>query len=230
MEGVYPTEIQESATLTLLESKGVLLGITCKHVVDRAKETGVELATVRGGIQRLPLESFWHPSPKLPWLGMTPDIAIIQLDPWFPERVGKIALRLTPGISLAKATHGVAVGYPEKIKSRISDAGGYYVASPCVHLLAENSATSEAETFVLFSELPEAPVVTELSGLSGGPVFWTSADSYGLLGIVRSAQKVIPPTEQDSFGGGPRLAIRAERVTSERVDSWVEGSSKTAKG
>lgn len=215
MKGARPTENHMSATLTLVKHAGRLFGLTAGHVVEMAVAAGMDLATVRGKVEHFPPDRFWSPASL-----DAPDISLVELqtDLWKTLKKKPISLRTSPLFD--ELTHGIAVGFPTDTKFRLACFGGYFVASPCVHVIAESSAR-EGGTFVLHSELPKTPDVENLSGLSGGPVFWTSAKDYGLLGVVRSAPSIEPP----STGGltpGPRLMIRVQRVTPERFDHWLE--------
>jgi hypothetical protein len=104
----------------------------------------------------------------------------------------------------------VAVGFPEREKRVQTDRRGRRIAMPCVTIVAENTS-SEGEQFTLYSELEEMPKVRYFSGISGGPIFWSQGEDYGLLGIVGAVLSGDPgdtPMAGQAFSKGPRLCIR----------------------
>lgn len=223
--GQDPSASQLNGTLTLLTLGEKVFGVTAQHVVDVARAQGKRLATVRGLVKDFPLDSFWQPRAIVPG-AEPPDLAITDLEPSLLTLLGKEAVPLERQPD-GNPSHGVAVGFPTEIKFRVAAPGGYFIASTCVHVPAENSSPA-GPFFTLFSELSTSPSISTLSGISGGPIFWTSEGDYGLFGITRSGPEVDPPlsgTGKGSFGGGPRLVVRGERITPSILNDWLNGKS-----
>lgn len=221
LRGQVPTETQANGTLTFVSLGDQAFGITGQHVISAARASDTELATVRGRVQRFPIDSFWQPPPVLPG-GEPPDLAVTPVDRGVLTALKKTAVPLERQPD-NHPSHGIAVGFPTNIKFRVSVCGGYFVASPCVHVVAAN-ASPDGAIFTLYSEIPAVPSVASLSGISGGPIFWTSAERYGLLGITRSSPEIVPSSPEpgeNSFGGGPRLMVRGERITARLLEQWL---------
>ena len=216
--GVEPTENDLNATLTLIEFKGTIYGITCKHVSD--KENRPIFATLTQG-KRCVINNFIYPRHEIP-IERPPDIAIRQIHPEFPQAIGKIPIRLEqnnlPDFNTIR--HAVAVGYPTKEKRRVDVQNGYRIQMPCVHALAEISSINKVNgQLSLHSELEQIIQINDFSGMSGGPVFWSTEEKYGLLGII---YETLPPNPSaNSLGEGPRVNIKAELVTLERFENWL---------
>jgi len=200
----------------------MLYALTAYHVVRRAAETDTSLATVRNEIQRFDLARFWQPHSSVPG-GSRPDVSIYRISPEIVDILKGEAITVCGRLSVDPA-HSIAVGYPTLKKRTLPvPGGGGFIESPGVHAIAEMSSISDS-SFVCYSELPPDTNEEELSGMSGGPVFWTSEETYGLLGIITDAPTMVPSTSEPgegSFGGGPRLIFRGERVTVERMDEWL---------
>ncbi len=230
LDGERPTAQMANGTLTLVSLDEEVFGITAYHVIEAAIKSGTTPATVRGRVHSFPIEAFKQPCAPLPSIA-APDLAVISIDPSLLRFLKKTPVPLERQPDSA-ASHGIAVGYPTNLKYRVSLCGGYFVASPCVHVVAEH-ASAPGPHITLYSELTAIPKVTSLSGISGGPIFWTSADNYGLLGITRSAPEIVPPSAEPcdgSFGGGPRLMIRGERISPALLEPFVgtiEGDTTT---
>lgn len=223
--GVEANSNDSNATLTFIDFKGKVYGITCKHVVEICKDRDVSegnicFCTLTKGKYFI-LNEFICP-PSEVFLYPAPDIAIRQMHPDFPQAIGKIPIKLEQNNLPALNTirHAVAVGYPTKDKRRVDVQNGYCIEMSCVHALAETSSISKSNgQLSLHSELKEPVQVKDFSGMSGGPVFWSTETEYGLLGITYEALPPNPPKK--SLGGSPRIAIKAELVTLERFKGWL---------
>jgi len=225
--GKQPTESDINATLTFVEYDGKTYGITCKHVVDifKNKETSEKntcFATLTKG-KYIILNNFVCPQSDCLILP-APDIAIRQIHPDFPKAIGKIPIKLEQQSlhDLRGIKHAFAVGYPTKQKKKINVQNGYRIEMRCVHALAEITPISNNH-LLLYAELDQPVKIQDFSGMSGGPVFWTNENKYGLLGIIYEA---LPPNPGDltpsdsSLGEGPRICIKAELLTPERFEVW----------
>jgi hypothetical protein len=219
-----PTPEHHNATLTLIEFEGRLYGVTCRHVVQTLATLNAEAGREAYGfatvINRLLVigNRFVHPEGDPDPRPGRPDIAIRELHPDFPKAIGKVPLCLRPAPPWDKLTHAIAVGYPTGIKESVVEERGRRVGIPCVHALAEQ-ISPPGNSFQLFSALPDSPGIASFSGMSGGPVYWSSPDEYGLLGLMYEAGPPEPPV--GGLAEGPRIQIFAETVTPERFALWV---------
>ncbi len=111
------------------------------------------------------------------------DIAIRELDPDLLSVIGKIPMDLDIQIEAPQAiSHGYAVGFPETMKyKKMEDQVGYRISMPQVEILAEINGFPSGR-FSLCSELDNQPRQTDYSGMSGGPIFWSTENNYGILG------------------------------------------------
>lgn len=223
--GVEPNENDLNATLTFVEFGGKVYGITCKHVVNISKNKEVSkintcFATLTKGTYFI-LNEFICP-PSEVFVYPAPDIAIRQIHPDFPQAIGKIPIKLERNNIPALDTirYAVAVGYPTEEKRKVNIQNGHRIEMPCIHALAEISSVNENNgQLSLHSELKQTIQIKDFSGISGGPVFWSTEAEYGLLGIT---YETLPPNPlENSLGGVPRITIKAELVTSERFKHWL---------
>ncbi len=227
--GFIPKIEYRNATISFVESNGSLYGITCKHVIEELRKKKEELddpnlcfATIVNRNVFI-LDRFQFPPPAGLFVGRPPDLAIRQLHPKLCESVGKQPFSFSKSSDLigSGTKRALAVGYPEELKAtqETMNLPGHQVKMPCVHALSEVSGVG-SEDLTLFSELSTRPEAISLSGMSGGPIFWSEANSYGLLGITKQAL----PTESDvadGLGEKPRISIIGQRITYDLFDGWV---------
>jgi hypothetical protein len=146
-----------------------------------------------------------------------PDIAVRELHPDFPEHVGKIALDIeaNPIPALSEVSFAVAVGFPDRLKTQTSTPLGYQLAMPCVRAVADNHSRV-GPSLMLFSELQATPNIRDLSGMSGGPIYWSNDSSYGLLGITYESSPI-----DGSVSGAAAVHIKGHLADRETIERWV---------
>lgn len=182
--GFTPSAFSRNGTITFIECDGITYGVTCKHVVDSLREKVNEtndsnwvFATLANQTIYI-IDRFKTPKGDCFLNSNTLDIAIRQIHPDLPPSIGKKAYKLTPYNEPAfeNISHGISVGFPEneKYEKSVENYPGHEVAMPCVHALAEK--IPGGDNFTLYSELKDSPQVKNFSGMSGGPIFWTSED------------------------------------------------------
>lgn len=224
--GKQPSERDINATLTFVEYNSKTYGITCKHVVNICKnkeESKINtcFATLANGKYFI-FNDFSCP-PSDVFVYPAPDIAIRQIHPDFPQAIGKIPIKLEQNNMpvLDTIRHVVAAGYPTKEKRRVNVQNGYRIEMPCVHALSEISSIDVNNGQLhLHSELEQnEQQIKDFNGMSGGPVFCSTEEKYGLLGITYEA--LLPNPLENSLVEGPRIAIKAELVTPQRFKNWL---------
>jgi hypothetical protein len=147
------------------------------------------------------------------------DVAIRELNPAFITKLGKVALDLDqmaepPG----DIRHAYAVGFPEQLKYHKSDDQfGYRVSMPQVEILAELTQRPNRR-FAMFSELEKPAPDIDYSGMSGGPIFWSTQDSYGIVGIIY---------EGGVGEGSNSIFVYGELATPAVIRSWIAQCAPT---
>ncbi len=213
-----PKASLRNGTLTFVRSGGRTFGITCQHVIDAYRRIIAEndgqfthsMRTMLNGFYVV-IDRFVRPTPQLgdPEL----DIAIREVDPAFPAALGKQCLEIDamsePPVDLAYA---FAVGFPETLKYEIHEGHQYKVSMPQMEIVAELSGCPDRR-FVMASQLEEDLPHLNFSGMSGGPIFWSTADEFGLLGITYEGGP-------GSFG--PSVRIYGELATPNIVRGWLD--------
>lgn len=211
-----PKETLRSGTLTFVASKGRTFGITCKHVVQHYRDLEV---TDKGAYSMrtmlndflVVMDRFKIPQPQY---GDGPlDIAIREVMPKFVKELGKEPFDLDASPDMpSEIRHGYAIGFPETLKRRIqSDPLGYKISMPQLEVLAELQSTP-CSRFQLFSELEQPPTHSDFSGMSGGPIFWSTETEYGMLGITY---------EGDVGGDGRSIHIFGEFAARDTILDWI---------
>lgn len=189
---LYPTKPSEndrSATITFIEFESRVFGITCWHVISsyrsllkaHSSDISHSMYLMTNG-QNTVIDRFVRPQPPLaePVL----DIALREFNPDLLKAIGKTPIKLDIAKKIPNTlNHAYAVGFPEKEKRKINTNTGHRIGMQSVEVLAEIN-TRPRSRFSLHSELSDPPQTTGLSGMSGGPIFWTTKNDYGLLGII----------------------------------------------
>lgn len=226
------TPAQRNATMTFIRYGSKVYGITCKHVLEyldcRNKTADTpgdyNLATLVNGTFYVRNEfAILYDSAVFPAAEM--DVAIMQLHPDYPRHIGKVPIVVdgqnTPSLPpWNEIRHAVAAGFPESEKKWVRDPKGTRLAMTCNLALAE-MVSPKAGRFTLHSDLEQFPGVSDFSGISGGPVFWSTEESYGLLGITYEASYIDPAC--------PYITIMAELVTPERLVDWIDGNRELSR-
>jgi hypothetical protein len=212
-----PKETLRNGTLTFVSNRGRTFGITCKHVVQHYRdltaasgEGAYSMRTMLNGFYVV-MDRFKIPQPQY---GDGPlDIAIREVTPEFTAKLGKEPFDLDACPDMpSEIRHGYAVGFPETLKRRVqTDPLGYKVSMPQLEVLAELRHTPTSR-FQLFSELSEPPTHSDFSGMSGGPIFWSTETEYGMLGITY---------EGDVGSDGRSIHIFGEFAARDTILDWI---------
>lgn len=147
-----------------------------------------------------------------------PDVAIRPIDSRLPAHIGKAAFVVTrSNCAPVEFQHGRAVGFPTNLKKDTVDNGPMYSAMPCVHAIAERVHKS-ADQIIFRSDIPERYDIASLSGMSGGPVFWSDEHNFGIAGIVIESTDPRPGSLFDA----PIVQFIAHSVDYETLVSWSQ--------
>jgi hypothetical protein len=226
--GLIPRPQDETATVTFVRFEQCTYAVTALHVIDtfrrQAERDGLApegyfLPTARGVLVSPPFIA----APR-DWPVPAPDVALRQIDDALPAHIGKEAFELHPDVKPTFPIHyAAAVGFPTAGKKDRDEALGNRLAMQCVHAIAEGvGAPSSADQIQFFSEIEAAPEFGSLSGMSGGPVFWSDGEQLGLLGFVKEALDVQPRPGEDSIYSGPRVNFIVQHASYETFGRWVE--------
>ncbi len=215
-EAGRPLAEHKNATLTLLDFEGRVFGLTCQHVIEALRSRSDDVLKTAGGAV-LRAEDFRQPQLDLLTNRPRPDVAIIRLRPGWPESAGRKPWPLGENESgrLEESARAVVVGYPSEAKYMI----GRRLMAPCLLAAAQIQGFPAEDRLTLGGLLDPAGPVKDLSGLSGGPVFWLQGPQRGLLGLARSAMPFEPVWGQ--AGHGLRLNLIVERITTARFQKWL---------
>jgi len=230
--GIVPKQIEhipqllnaglDNGTLTFIEHDDNYFGVTCKHVVEVMRSRNEKygegtyvLATLKDGTYVLGDEFHIPSSPAGSHVGL--DIAIARIPKDFPGQMGKRFLKLSEVNDQRPIPlkYAIAVGFPTGDKTQEYGPDGYRVAMPCVQATAE-SVGSERQ---FLSILSDAPATGHLSGISGGPVFWSTADHFGLVGFVYEGDQTGPA---DDMIERPRVRFFVETCDYHEFARWTE--------
>jgi len=216
-----PSDELRNGTLTFVKANGRVYGITCWHVIEHFRKQlsqsgdpySHSMRTMVNGFYVV-LDRFIRPEPQL---GDPPiDIAVRELDPDLVSTIGKSPIDLDSQPKAPEAIrHGYAVGFPETMKyKKMEDRSGYRISMPQVEILAEIQEFP-SRRFALFSELDNKPSQTDYSGMSGGPIFWSTEEDYGIFGIIYEGGVGSELSE------GKSVYVYGEVATPEVIRSWL---------
>ena len=226
--GLVPRHSDATATVTFIRLEKQTYAVTAGHVIttfDRQsaqENAGIEPYSVPAGKGAVIQPPFTLLPAAYPY--PAPDVAITPISAEIPGRVGKIAFELSPHPQPQyPVPYAVAVGFPTLAKAERRELGGTRIAMPCVHAVAHGLTAPEyADQIQFFSEIEGDPEINSLSGMSGGPVFWSDARQFGLLGFVKEALDVVPVEGEKHIWAGPRVHFMVEHSPYERLLTWAE--------
>jgi hypothetical protein len=226
--GLIPRPQDETATVSFVRFEGRTYAVTALHVI----ETFEGLAARDG----LAPESYFLPvgkgigiqPPFIPaprnWPDRAPDAVLRQIDDALPAYIGKEAFDLRHGVKpIYPIPYAAAVGYPTAAKAHREEPIGTRLAMPCFQVVAEGvGAPESADQLQFFSEIEPKPEIGSLSGMSGGPVFWSDGETLGLLGFVKQALDIEPIPGEENIYTTPRVNFLVQHSTYETFGLWAE--------
>lgn len=218
----HPDEKSRNGTLTFVKSDGKTFAITCWHVIEHFRElkekSGDEISHSLFTMTPRPytvVDTFIRPSSQFESHKL--DIAIRQVRNDYVPALGKEAIDLDNLKMPEEIEFGFAVGFPEDLKyEKEKDAFGSkrIISLPTVAILAEINEKPD-QRFTMFSEFESPQGYETYSGMSGGPIFWSTEKEYGIYGIMYEAN----PSEFTYPGMSIMLA--GELATPEIIKGWI---------
>lgn len=226
--GMVPTENEPTGTVTFLEIEGKTYAVTAAHVIDILNKAAKERGAPQGSFiaPKAPGVSISGPflvPPKDLAARLPPDLALRPIAAELPGHIGKAAFIVQEeNCAPDQITHGRAVGFPTLCKTDVSDNSGVYSAMQCVHAIAEFVSAS-ADQLNFRSHIIDFPKTASLSGMSGGPVFWSDEGNYGLAGIVIEAVDAAP---DESLFNTPMVQFITQRADYQTLRAWAAYADK----
>jgi hypothetical protein len=217
----HPDDKSRNGTLTFVTTNGKTFGITCWHVIEHLreliKESGKDYSHSLYTMTPRPyivIDRFIRPTSNTEYNQL--DIAIRQVRADFVKALGKEPIDLDNQTEIDKIEFGYAVGFPEELKyiKNNNDPNKILISLPTVSILAEIERQPDSR-FMLFSEFDEPQGYDTYSGMSGGPIFWSNSETYGIYGITYEAN----PT---NFAGDKMgIMLAGELATTEVIKYWI---------
>jgi hypothetical protein len=224
---LVPEPGDPTATVTFIRIKGRTYAVTAWHVIEIFREAAVEDGVDVEGYF-LPAKPGVGIGPPFvqapqPWTAPRPDVALRPINPEVPARIGKQVFELTAApVPTFPVPYALAAGYPTMSKAVHPEPQGERLAMQCVHAVAEGVGSGpEGDQVQFLSSIDERPATVSLSGLSGGPVFWSNGNESGLLGFVKEAMDVQPKEGEDTLYTGPRVHFLCQRAGYETFLEWA---------
>lgn len=214
-----PDEALRNGTLTFIKFDGRTYGITCQHVVQHYRDVLAASAETGSHTMRTMLNGFHvvqdrFVQPSAQFGDSAPDIAIREINADLVAHIGKEAIDIDSlKVIPENIRHAYAVGFPEGLKyNKDSDVSGYHrVSMPQVEILAELQRCPDRR-FTMCSDLEKPAPDIGYSGMSGGPIFWSTDDDYGILGIIY---------EGGPSDGNGTIFVYGELATPEVIKGWI---------
>ncbi|WP_157959016.1 hypothetical protein [Salinicola endophyticus] len=82
-------------------------------------------------------------------------------------------------------------------------------------IIAELSNGQPAQRFSLFGQLYELPDILDYSGPSGGPIFWSTEEEYGILGMIYES------AAGSEIFGDKSVHVSGELATPAIIKQWI---------
>lgn len=216
------------ATGTFVMDRGRVFLITCDHVVTQLREAqagrradserGFDIySRGQGRWLRDYFRSLADPNGR-------PDLAMMEVRPSFAEELGCIPTPAASFLSMPPehGNPGVVFGFPNELQSITEVPGGIANRRRCLRLIARVEDADQSR-LLLFDETAKEPAAKDLSGISGGPVFWVRGQDTGLMAIAVGASATVHGAEAGDFSRGSqgKVMVRAEVILRNSWDAWV---------
>jgi len=222
-----------SGTVTFVCYKGDFFALTCKHVIEalerkqgkwkeeQKEKHNCEPALDGFGFYTLIDNNQFHFNYKFTIIKQTEngnsiDIAIARINSSSISRLNRTSITLTAKNSYPKT--GIASGYPEE--QRIIKKGEK-ISTFCPKIVTCIASLSETMNGNMYMEdaIAAHNDVDVLSGMSGGPVIWSSDKCFGLVGIVKEGNDIQPKEDGLRLENG--ILINIEKITPILLDNWL---------
>ena len=236
-----------NGTLTFVSVAGHIYGLTCRHVIEeleRRKDAKRNENQEKYGIvtpdevlaklyvpmgnRHIHVNSKFHVVPGDTFTGHSQDVAIARLSPHLIEVLNKFPVnscRATLPENLdIEGLCGIATGYPEanrRVAPRNELLNDFHISTMYAYAAFNRLDHSGVR---MFGELDQRPDGDNLSGMSGGPIFWSHGDDWGFAGIVYNGRDIIgtEDAQANSFLTNPTIWIDGEAISDEKLKEWIK--------
>jgi hypothetical protein len=216
-----PEPADLTATVTFISFEGATYAVTAWHVVGDFRGSAPDQQPHTFFLPKAPghalSDRFVRPPAGL--IGKQPDVAIRKIRPELPGHIGKESFVLTDAEQPAVLPYALAVGYPTTRKTKQMEDSE--TAMECSWAAAEGVSTGYGDQVQFYSEIARCPEIVSLSGMSGGPVFWSDGTKYGLTGIVKQAMSN-EESEGTISGPAPKVHFICQRFTAHEFACWTK--------
>lgn len=235
-----------NGTLTFVTYQKQMYGITCGHVIDALarenEQTRQEHIRQHGNSesfspeyqkhfyfpkddQQIHINAVFHKAIGDAFTGCGPDLAIARLTQQKMAQIGRQSIIFNSDMPtvdrLSQAGCGVATGYPEQNRRKISpNPLNTAMAVSTVIAVAPFNHVSE-NLLTMIYELDDIPDADNLSGMSGGPILWSDESGWGLAGIIKKGRDMAPKNDANSFLNGATIWIEGVPINEEVLRQLV---------
>jgi len=226
--GFVPRHSDLTATVSFVGLGDRTYAVTAYHVVSAFKELALEdgidgenyfIPTKPGRILHAP---FVRPVPRLPF--RDPDVAMMPIPRDLPALIGKEIYQLRDEGMPRSIRVALAAGFPTAAKRPTGNDPYAAIELPGVSLLAEGVESDvDSDQMQFYSEVRDnfgnrLTYDGDISGMSGGPVFWSDRERHGLLGFVK--QSMADGSQSD--GRRERVSLICQRTSYETFALWAD--------
>ncbi|MCV4289894.1 hypothetical protein OH708_18400 [Pseudomonas capsici] len=219
-----PQPADLTGTVTFIRYGNKCYAVTAKHVVEylakQAAASHQPLRYICPANKGLMIRGPFLFAPR-DFADNQPDVAITPIDEASLLRFGKRPFVIQEQDPVWPLCYAMATGFPTAEKQDTADRSGKTRLSMGFvrAIAAGNGADGKHHSVTFYSDLDSLPPITKLSGMSGGPVFWSDSKRYGLVGFVKEA------LEQDGgevTSDTPKVHFVVQRVDSFILRDWID--------
>lgn len=234
-----------NGTLTFVEYKKQIYGLTCRHVIKNLEDENemmIKKYSSKYGIDESKIKNFFyffipqiqnqihinsqfHPVPNDSLFNEGPDVSIARIKPELLKQIGRNPIPLGEDITECQNNFngccGIATGYPEQKRKTIESINRLNIISiPCLTAYSSFLPNTDDTSLRLYAELSEEPDADVLSGMSGGPILWSTGHSWGLAGLIKEGLD-LKTRKQGAIMPKPAISIEGERIGPQKIIEWI---------
>lgn len=211
-QGPYPSITDDTATVTFIEFEGGHYAVTANHVIETFREAAGDEWMKRWVpfVPKAPAFFITRPFIQAPIVDVhPPDIAISRINPTALLKMGKKFFCLTDKQPKAPVLAALATGFPTAGKALHASGA---ISLEGVDVVAQSVGSSpDSDQMQFYSDVDPSKLRGDVSGMSGGPVFWSEGEEFGLLGVVKEA-----------LSSDTGVSIMCQRIKYDDLTYWVK--------
>ncbi|MCB8821920.1 hypothetical protein [Microvirga rosea] len=224
--GMIPNANDDTATVTFIEIEGKTYAVTANHVIEGFRaQAAAEGLDPEGyflpkGSGRYLHPPFVQPPAAIPYA--RPDIALRPIDPQAVANLDKMIFKVEDITPTFPVAYAVAAGFPTTAKSGASSAPGSQLSMAGFSAVAEGVSSADGDQVQFYSEVASSRLAGDVSGMSGGPVFWSDGTNFGLLGFVKEAM-----ADQSAASGLSSVHFICQRADYQTLADWANYTDRS---